>query len=344
MHIHERCFMDNLFLYKILGSILIIAEYAKFAAAEPSKPTIEIRMDVIDGLQQTGSPTNKQSVIPVATPTPGSSTRPNIAEPGLPSYSTNMPAQTTTNAPTIAAQPTPHANIGYAEAGAEIHSLTGNYPNWSGVYAKGEAKSSNSDSWNIETVSQRKFDDGGFYGAIGNTHTFNENWFSNLTFGAGRDAFFLPKYRIDGFLNHKWGNKKQFITSIGIGFYKAMQIYEDKNISLGAAYYFDSPFILQGGIRFNRSSPGSVDAVSGWGAITEGRDKKHFITLRYGYGEEAYELLGENIAINNFYSHDVSLNWRQWLGEDWGLNLRGEFYHNPSYVRRGIALGIFREF
>lgn len=362
--------MRKNFIYSLLP-FAFIAYQAN--AATKSQPSIEVNMEAISNLKNDVSVSRKNSVIPLSVPT--SSIRPNEAVPSLPSsplltpyaekhflvnpnkagLGNNVPVN---NAPVVPqkiaasalpqqsepATPPVEPKIGYIETGAEIHSLTGGFPNWSGEYVKGEIKTSDKNSWNAELTNQKKFGDGGVYGSIGNTHTFDENWFTNLNIGAGSDAVFLPRYRVDAFLNRRWGDEKKLITTVGIGTYKAQKTYDDKNVSFGATYYFAEPFILQGGIRFNRSDPKSVYSSSEYIAVTQGRAQEHFITLRYGFGKEAYELQGANVGINDFYSHEASLNWRQWISEDWGFNLRAEFYHNPSYIRRGIALGIFREF
>jgi len=340
--------MRKNFIYSLLPFAFITHQAN---AATPAQPSIEINLEAISNLQNPPSvapAVHPASVIPLSAPT--ASIRSNDAAPSLPSappvpyIENNPPATIATTQPQAETTPEVKVKTGYIETGAEIHSLTGGFPNWSGEYVKGEVKTSDENSWNGEFSNQKRFGDDGVYGAIGNTHTFDENWFSNINVGAGSDAIFLPRYRVDAFLNRKWGDDKSLITTVGIGTYKAMKTYDDKNISFGATYYFAEPFIVQGGIRFNRSDPKSVYSSSEYVAVTQGRAGEHFLTLRYGFAKEAYQLLGDNSRINNFYSHETSLNWRQWLNEDWGFNLRAEFYHNPSYIRRGIALGIFREF
>ena len=43
-------------------------------------------------------------------------------------------------------------------------------------------------------------------------------------------------------------------------------------------------------------------------------------------------------------TQEVSLTWRQWLGDDWGFNIRGEGLHNKIYDRVGVTTGVFKEF
>src|SRR5882672_4507056 len=122
---------------------------------------------------------------------------------------------------------------------------------------KTEIQSDEKNRWNLLLLNQDEFDDNGQFVSLGNVHNFNEDWFSNISLGFGGDGFFLPEHRIDAFINRKWLDRKQLITTLGIGEYDAMDVHEDKSVFLGATYYFETPWIVQGGVRFNESDPGS---------------------------------------------------------------------------------------
>jgi len=254
-----------------------------------------------------------------------------------PSYITLPPAP-------VAAPPAAFVPTGYVEAGGDFHSVTNHFGDWAGEYLKGQVQSDASNSWNGEALNQREFGATGAYGDIGNTHIFNEDWYTSVTAGAGDGGIYLPRYRLDAFLNKKWLDNRQFITTVGLGFDKAVDDHHDASAFLGATYYFQAPWIIQGGIRFNRSDPGNANSTSQFVAVTEGTNKHHFITLRYGFGEEAYQIIGPSTTLSDFHSQQLSLELRQWLSDDWGFNALGERYHNPSYDRTGITLGIFKDF
>ncbi len=236
-------------------------------------------------------------------------------------------------------------STGMVEAGANYHNVTDGFGDWFGQYIRGEIQTDRNDRWNAEALHQREFGSTGFYGAIGNTHVFNEDWYSVVNIGAGADADFLPRYRVDAFINRKWLSKRQLVTTIGLGEYKAMDGHRDRSLFLGSSYYFQTvPWIIQGGIRFNNSDPGSVNSTSHFVAVTQGRNKEHFITLRYGFGEEAYQIIDSGQTLSDFDSQVVSLQVKKWVGEDWGFNTQAERYHNPNYDRTGFTFGLFKEF
>lgn len=237
-------------------------------------------------------------------------------------------------------------SAGVVEAGANYHFVTNDFGDWFGQYLKGEIQTDPNNRWNAEALHQREFGGSGFYGAVGNTHVFNEDWYSVVNIGAGADAEFLPRYRIDVFLNRKWLSQRQLVTTIGVGEYKAMDgQHRDRSLFLGSSYYFQTiPWIVQGGIRFNTSDPGGVNSTSQFVAVTQGRNKDHFITLRYGFGEEAYQIIDSGQTLSDFNSQVVSLQVKKWVGDDWGFNTQAERYHNPNYDRTGFTFGLFKEF
>ncbi len=160
----------------------------------------------------------------------------------------------------------------------------------------------------------------------------------------------LAQFRADAFLNRKWLERRNLITTVGLGWNDSRNGYSDYSGFLGASYYFDAPWIIQGGVRFNNSRPGNVTSTSSFLALTYGRQNDYFLTLRYGFGKEAYQVIGEGNTLVDFRSDIVSLNWKQWVQtgtateKGWGFDMTGEYYDNPTYSRTGIILGVFREF
>ncbi len=244
--------------------------------------------------------------------------------------------------PTVA--PAPETLSGYIEGGFNYHVLTGGQGNWFGQYLRGAVDVKQRDIWTYEIVNQEKFRDHGVFFSVGDTHVFDEDWYGNLSLGTSAGGFFWPRFRADAFINRKWLAERSLITTLGVGYYDAKDVHYDLSGYLGAAYYFPAPWIVEGGLRYNVSQPGSVTSLSPFLAVTYGRNKAHYLTLRYSFGREAYQLVGPSATIVDFHSQVVSFTWRQWLTRDWGFRVFAEHYNNPFYERNGLEVGIFRDF
>jgi len=231
----------------------------------------------------------------------------------------------------------------FVEVGGSYRQLTNGFGDWSGGYARGLFVIGNN-IWNVEVNGQHEFSDGGVYLAAGGVHTFNSDWNASLTLGSSVGGFFWPRFRADAFLNRKWSGRKQFITSLGYGYYASKDVHRDQSVSIGTIYYFRGPWIVEDGVRFNVSNPGLVFSPSGFAAVTEGRNKHHYITVNVGFGQEAYQIVGPTSVLTRFPSQTMTITWRQWTGKTWGFNLVGDFYHSSFYQRGGGSLGFFKEF
>jgi YaiO family outer membrane protein len=231
----------------------------------------------------------------------------------------------------------------YVESGASYETLTNGFGRWDGGYIRGVYKDGKN-VFNGEVNGQQEFGDSGTYFAVGDTYTFNPNWYGAITVGSSVEGFFWPRIRIDGFLNKKWLGRKQWVTTAGYGFFEAKDVHRNHYLFLGSTYYFSKPWIVEEGMYFNISNPGSVFAPAGFVAITQGHNQRQYITVRAGLGEEGYQLVGPTVTLTQFESQTFSVTWRRWLGPSWGLNFVADFYHNPFYMRGGSTFGLFKEF
>jgi len=238
----------------------------------------------------------------------------------------------------------PFVRSGYVEAGGSLSGLTNNEGNWVSEYLKGEIQTDPSNRWNALLINAHEFGDNGVFGGIGELHDWSDKWYTSISAGTSNNSFFLPRYRVDASINRKWMDTNQLVTTVGIGDYRAWDVHENRSLFLGATYYFQSPWIIQGGITFNDSDPGSVTSTYQTFSVTNGRQKDYLLTLGFGFGTEAYQIVGPATSISNFQSEAVSLELRKWLSFEWGFDVRTEFYHNPIYDRTGITLGVFRDF
>jgi YaiO family outer membrane protein len=255
------------------------------------------------------------------------------------------PEQTSPQQPgaNLPPQPGPKQLTDYVEAGGDYFHLTNGFGDWAGGYARGTLTEGNN-ILNAEVNGQHEFGDAGVYLAAGDTYNFNSDWYGSMTAGSSVGGFFWPRFRADGFINRKWMRRKQWITTVGLGYDAAKDVHRDHSFFVGSTYYFAKPWILEEGIRFNVSDPGSVFSSAAFVAVTQGRNKQHYITLRIGFGKEAYQLVAPTLVLSDFQSQTLTITWRKWIGTNWGLNLAGDYYHNPFYQRGGISLGFFREF
>ena len=242
-----------------------------------------------------------------------------------------------------AAEESPKLLTNYFESGANYLQLSNNYGSWAGGYAR-SVYERGSDVWNGEVNGQREFGDRGVYFAAGDTHTFSENWYGAATLGSSVQGFFWPRFRVDSFLNRKLLAQKQWIATVGYGFYAAKDVHRNQDVYLGSTYYFSKPWIVEEGLYLGISNPGAVFAPSGFVAVTQGANKHHYLTLRVGVGEEGYQLVGPTATLTKFESQAVTGTWRKWIGTNWGFDLVGDFYHNPYYARGGTTLGMFKDF
>lgn len=195
-----------------------------------------------------------------------------------------------------------------------------------------------------ELAVMRRFGEQGTFAGISDTVTFNEDWFGSLAVGAGDGAFYLPRFRADAMLYRKWLAQRQLVTSVGLGYYDALDGHTDRSLLLGAAYYFDEPWVVEGGVRLNRSNPGSVRTSQRFVAVTWGRDKQDRVTVRHGWGGEGYLATGPTTQLVNFNSHETSLAWRHWVTPRTGFLLGANRYSNPLYRRTGLTVGVFHDF
>ena len=221
--------------------------------------------------------------------------------------------------------------------------LSGNYGNWHDVTLRG--------AWGLpahalqgELSSHKRFGVGGTYVAIGDTHDFNEDWYGSAAVGAGDGAFYLPKYRVDVTLNRKFLERRQLVATLGAGYYSAPDGHSDRSLLLGATYYLDAPWIVEGGVRFNDSAPGSVRTRQHFIAATWGRAKADLVTGRLGWGGEGYLAVGPATQLVNFDSREVSLAWRHWFNAHTGFLVAAHRYSNPLYRRVGASVGLFHDF
>jgi YaiO family outer membrane protein len=233
---------------------------------------------------------------------------------------------------------------GYIELGGSRSELTKPLPNWTDAYVRGVINLTPANSVSLEANRQARWDDSGYFGSLGVTHSFTPDFYANAYIGSSVGGFFLPKIRFDGFANYKMLGRKQLVANLGFGYDKSKTVNSDTRYIVGATYYFEWPIIVQGGATFTHANPGSLLASTYNIAITEGHQKSHYITFRFETGREAYEVVNTGNTLVDFPIHIYSGNWRQWVGMNWGFNFNFERDVTTYYNRNGATLGLFLDF
>ena len=229
------------------------------------------------------------------------------------------------------------------ELSTGFQNLSAGFGNWRDVTLRGTYGLPSHVLQGELSLTRRFNKDGAFIG-LSDTYTINEDWYTNVAVGFGDGAFYLPRYRLDATLYKKWLPARNLVTSIGAGVYKAPDGHSDNSVSLGLVYYFDAPWIAEGGVRLNSSNPGSIRTQQQFLALTYGRNKEDLITVRHGWGNEGYQTITANRQLVNFASNETSISWRHWVAPRTGVVAGINRYTNPFYNRSGLNIGIFHDF
>jgi YaiO family outer membrane protein len=243
----------------------------------------------------------------------------------------------------LAQQPTQDTGMHSLQLDTSLQSLTGGYGNWRDVSLRGTYEMG-AHVLQGELSAQHRFNTDGKFAGVSDTYTFNQDWYGSLAIGAGDGAFYLPRYRVDAALYRKLLADRRLVSSVGVGYYSAPDGHTDRSLSLGLVYYFQAPWILEGGLRLNSSNPGAIRTQQQFVAVTWGHNKQDLVTARYGWGGEGYLALTSNTQLVNFSSNEANLTWRHWLDPKTGLLLGTNRYSNPLYTRSGISAGVFHDF
>jgi YaiO family outer membrane protein len=239
---------------------------------------------------------------------------------------------------------------GYIEVGGGHSDLSAGHPSWNDFYLRG-VLSGGRNTLTGELTREARFGDSGWFLGLGLNRTLSENWYAQVSAGGSAGGFFLPKFRTDAFINRKLLHRRQLVATLGVGFDKSKTVDHDLRFQAGGAYYFEYPVVLQAGVTWTHASPGNILARTEYIAASQGHDKEHFISLRYEWGREGYEVVGAPTTLTpafnvlfDFPIHNATATWRQWIGPNWGLNLNVEQHQEPAYHRLGGTAGVFFDF
>jgi YaiO family outer membrane protein len=248
---------------------------------------------------------------------------------------------------------------GYIEVGGSHSALTAGNPDWNDFYARGML-SGGRNIFTGELTHESRFGDSGWFGDLGITRTLSENWYAQLSAGGSAGGFFLPKFRTDAHISRKLLRRRQLVASVGGGYDQSRTIAHDWRAQVEGAYYFNYPVVLQSGVMWTHATPGNILARTQYVAASQGHDKEHFVSLRYEWGREGYEVIGRFTSVSpvigghiaftppnvlfDFPVRTITGTWRQWIGPNWGLNFNVEHHEETAYHRLGGTVGVFLDF
>ena len=194
-----------------------------------------------------------------------------------------------------------------------------------------------------ELLSEDKFSQRGGVAAAGYTAVLSPDWVAAGTLALGSGGANWANQRLDLELSRSWGDSRSLVTRAAL--YKAWfnQQRSDRGLRLALVAYLPGSLVLEAGSALNLSEPGAVHSAMPFASATLGRDGEQYLSLRVSRGSEAYLSTVFGPQAVQFDSHSVGLNWRRWLGPQWGLILQAEQYGNPSYRRNTLGAGLFSQ-
>lgn len=229
------------------------------------------------------------------------------------------------------------------EGGFRFDQLSGDFTPWKNVYVRGFSHTSEKDYWSGEAHFANKLGENGFLYSLSYRRVLNAKWFgvSSLTTSSG--GFFHPKYRADVQIARKLARQK-VIALVGGGINRAKDEHRDTYVSLEGVYYGPQNLVFQSGVRLNVSNPGKAFSRYHNSSITKFKPNDYQVGVTFGFGNESYEIIEPLVIFTDFKSWNSSITARKWFANGWGVNASVSYYQSDFYNRRGVSVGVFREF
>lgn len=207
---------------------------------------------------------------------------------------------------------------------------------WWSAQLRASRPAGSADLLNVELLQARRFGANGTYLMAGERHLVGP-WFADLNVGHGFGAFFLPALRVDAAVGRAVG---PVVIRLGVGWVDQTDAHRDRSLLLGASWYPAPGWVLQGDARLSRSDPGGVGSSQQAVALHRMSGRNTWVA-RFGWGREAWQRIGPDVALVDFPFREASLSWRRELRAGWGPLVRAEAFHAPHYERAGLSAGLF---
>ena len=233
---------------------------------------------------------------------------------------------------------------GWVGAGVSYYRLTQGYGSFEGLYAKGVLGEGSSTIWNWEVDHGRMFGYEESYGVVGVTQTFAPRWYGYLSLAGSTNSDVVPQGRVDASLSYKALPDKRLVLTGGYTGIRFRDGHDDRSAWTNLTAYLPDYWVAMAGHDWATSNPGAVEAQRSFAAFGYDHGGETELTVRYGWGTEAYLPIGAHVALVDFRSETASLTWRQWLGTDWGTDLYVERFTSPYYRQTGGSISVFYHF
>ncbi len=235
------------------------------------------------------------------------------------------------------------ANPVTLELAATHGQLSAGLPDQNAVNLRGTWLLAGGDVARFELLDERKFDSHGGIGAASYTRVLAPDWLLTGTLALGHGGINWARTRADVEVGTKWGADRNWVTRVAAYHASFDGNRSDKGLRLGLAAYLPEALVLEAGITFNVSDPGTVHSHMPFVSATYGHEGVQYLSLRVASGSEAYQAIGAGQQLVDFHSHSAGFTWRRWVDRKWGFTASAERYSNPTYARNSVGAGLFMQ-
>lgn len=227
------------------------------------------------------------------------------------------------------------------EVGATAQRVSNAYGDWRGGYARAVVPVGTSDTWWADVLAMEAFTERGVQVGIAQRHDWTRRFFTLVGATVADGAPIFPRVRADLQAGVLLGPARTVVATLGVSHVRSVQTLSDAALVSSLAWYAPHGIILDANVRVNTSWPGRVRTARSGGSATWMLADRSF-SVRGIAGEEGYQIISAQTALVRFSSHEVSVAWRERLGQGWSTALQVDRYENPAYTRTGLTLGLAR--
>lgn len=230
----------------------------------------------------------------------------------------------------------------WIEANAFYQAVTNSYGDWSGAYVRGVRPLAR-DTWYVDALALRAFGESGYQVGVAERHDWSSRFFQLLGANIGSGAAILPRARVDGSLGVRFGTLRKWQATGGVSYVKSVTALNDVAAIASVAWYAPHAVMLETNVRYNVSRPGDIRSTRVGGSATWTPSAVRTFSARVIGGSEGWQLVRTGVApLTRFQSQELALAWREKVAGSVALSIQGDLYHNPSYTRSGVSIGVAR--